>query len=485
MSNFPLSQLYIAGALRAAHANRVYDNVAPVTGQIAGQAADGGPEDMDAAIAAARRAFDQTDWPTNLALRLSCLTRLRDELRAHAKSNRARIAAETGATAMVIGGPGYDLPIAFMDWTINFAKTYPFEHMLGVTNAMGVPSQRMIVREPAGVVAAITPWNMPMQINLAKITPALAAGCTVILKAAPDTPWSAAVLGEAAAASGFPAGVFNVVTSSDKTGIGEQLVKDSRVDMVSFTGSTATGRKIMAAAAPTLKKLFLELGGKSANVILDDAPFPDALYSALFVCFHAGQGCSIPTRLLVPASRHDEAAAIVGQLFAGLQYGNPDAADQFLGPLISDSQRQRVLDYIRIGKDEGAQLITGGAADHRNGGFYVQPTVFAHVRNTMRIAQEEIFGPVVSIIPYKDDDDAVRIANDSIYGLGGSIQSADPQRAMRVAKRIRTGTLNINAANCFDADAPFGGYKQSGVGREMGKEGFEEYLQVKVIGYQA
>ena len=485
MTAFPTSQLYIDGKLRAAEGGRVYNNIAPATGKEIGQAADASAADMEAAIAAARKAFDHSDWPTNLKLRLDCLRRLQAELRKRGEDFSARVGAETGSAGMVMMGPGFHLPVEFMSWTIDAAEKYEYEHELPVSNAMGVPSRRIVVREAAGVVAAITPWNVPMQINLAKLTPALAAGCTVVLKAAPETPWTAAILGEAATAAGLPPGVLNVITSSDKVGLGEQLVRDPRVDLISFTGSTATGRKIMAAAAEGLKRVFLELGGKSANIVLDDAPFPESLYGGLTVCYHAGQGCAIATRLLVPRKRHDEAVAILKAMFEQLPYGDPSDPAQMLSPVVSETQLARVLDYIRIGKEEGAQLITGGEANPINGGYYVKPTLFANVRNDMRIAQEEIFGPVLSVIPYEDEEDAIRIANDSIYGLSGAVQSGDKARANRVARRIRTGTININSANFFGADAPFGGYKQSGVGREMGVEGFEEYLQIKTIGVEA
>jgi aldehyde dehydrogenase (NAD+) len=280
--------------------------------------------------------------------------------------------------------------------------------------------------------------------------------------------------------------VLNVITSGDKATLGERLVADPRVDVISFTGSTAVGKRIMAAAASTLKRVFLELGGKSANILLDDAKFPDALYSGLAVCYHAGQGCSIPTRMLVHRSRYAEAEALLKGIFESLPYGDPDSRDQILGPVVSQAQQARILDYIRIGREEGARLVTGGHAPTRlPHGYYVEPTLFADVDNGMRIAQEEIFGPVLVLIPFDDDDHAVRIANESAYGLAGAVHSADPARALAVARRLRAGTININTANAFDADAPFGGYKQSGIGREMGLEGFEEYLQTKTVGVPA
>lgn len=480
MSGFPLSLLYIDGELRPARNGKTYDNIAPASRQVIGQAADASAADLGLAIAAARRAFDTSPWSTDLAFRIDWMKRLQARLAEIADDHRERIIAETGATLGVSRAVGLDIPIAMMKWTIDLAQRYEYERDIGVESSMGVPSRRLVLKEAAGVVAAITPWNMPIQINLAKITAALAAGCTVVLKSAPDTPWSAAIIGEAAAAIGFPAGVLNIVTGADKASLGEQLVDDGRVDIVSFTGSTRVGKHIMAKASQTLKRVFLELGGKSANIVLDDAIFPDALYGALAVCYHAGQGCSLPTRILLPRARYDEAIGILKGLFECIPFGDPRSEEQILGPVVSQAQYDRVLYYIRIGREEGARLVTGGASEGLDG-YYIRPTLFADVDNGMRIAQEEIFGPVLVAIPHDGDDDAVRIANDSNYGLGGAVQSGDPDRAMAVARRIRTGSININGANLFGADAPFGGYKQSGIGREMGVEGFEEYLQTKTI----
>lgn len=484
MSQFPETKLYIDGELRPAEGGRTYGNLAPATEQEVGQAADASAADMEAAIAAARRAFDETDWPHDVALRVSWLEKLQAKLEEMIPAWRERISAETGATLGVVDVVGLAAPIEMMKWTINFAKNYEFERDIGIAATMGIPSRRIVVKEAAGVVGAITPWNVPVQINLAKLTPALAAGCTVVLKAAPDTPWGAMLIGEAAAEIGFPKGVINVITSNDKAALGEQLVADPRVDVISFTGSTAVGRRIMEAAAPTLKKVFLELGGKSANIVLDDAKFPDALMGAMMVCYHAGQGCSLPTRLLLPRARYDEAIEIVRQMYEALPFGNPSSTEEILGPVVSKAQFDRVSEYIRLGQEEGARLVTGGAVEDGKG-YYIRPTLFADVTNDMRIAQEEIFGPVLVAIPHDGDDDAVRIANDSAYGLGGAVQSADQERALAVARRIRTGTVNINSANAFAPDAPFGGYKQSGLGREMGREGFEEYLETKTIALEA
>ncbi|MBA3056199.1 MAG: aldehyde dehydrogenase family protein [Sphingomonadales bacterium] len=486
MAQFPTSPLYIDGKLRPAEGGRVYDVETPVNGTVVGQAADATTADVDEAIAAARRAFDETDWSTNVPARAAALRRWQDALRELADTYRPRVMAETGCTRLLTHMVQMDTPVEMMTWTINLAETYDWQRDIGVSNVFGLNSRRLVVKEPSGVVGAITPWNVPVQCSLAKSCAALAAGCTVVLKMAPDTPWSGAYLAEAAAKAGLPAGVFNVITSSEKAAPGEQIVADPRVDVISFTGSTAVGKRIMEAGAPTLKRVFLELGGKSANIVLDDAVFPEALESGLAVCMHAGQGCSITTRLLVPRSRYDEAVAILEQMFKAVPFGDPEAMDQIMGPVVSKAQYDRVLNYIEVGKQEGARLVAGGApAFTERGGYYIQPTLFADVDNAMRIAQEEIFGPVLAVIPFDDDDDAVRIANDSKYGLSGAVQSSNPDRAMAVAKRIRSGTMAINKSVYFGSDAPFGGYKQSGIGREMGLEGFEEYLQTKTIALEA
>jgi aldehyde dehydrogenase (NAD+) len=348
---------------------------------------------------------------------------------------------------------------------------------------MGNPQRRLLRREPAGVVGAITPWNVPIYLNMAKLAPALASGCTVVLKPAPDTPWCATQLGRLAAEkTDLPPGVLNVVASSDHL-LGEILTTDPRVDLVTFTGSTAVGRRIVECAAPTLKNVFLELGGKSANIVLDDAPLEAVLPGAAMTCVHGGQGCAITTRLLLPRSRYAEGLEIVKAAFEGWNYGDPTNPANLQGPQISRKQQERVLGYIEKGRKEGARvLVGGGIPSHPEKGFYVEPTLFVDVDPKATIAQEEIFGPVLCVLPYEDDDDAVRIANDSIYGLSGSVSSSSDERALAVARRIRTGTIGVNGAQWFHPDTPFGGCGQSGVGRENGVQGFEEYLETKVIG---
>lgn len=481
----PETRLFIDGELCSAASGRTYANINPVTEQEIGQVADAGREDMDRAIAAARRAFDTTDWSTNHDFRLKCLQQLQQGLRAVEAEFKQQIAAETGAPLGICGamGPQCELPISFMDYTIENLPKYKWSRDIGISEMMGGKSRRLVEKEAIGVVACVTPWNVPLQINLAKCVPALAAGCTVVLKAAPDTPWSATMLGRVVAEyTDIPAGVFNVITSKDPKTVGDQLVGDPRVDMVSFTGSTAVGKHIMARAAQTVKKVFLELGGKSANIILDDADLSTSLLTCLSVCFHAGQGCAIHTRLLVPRSRQAEVEALLPTYFGFIQYGDPSSESQIMGSLINARQRDRVLAYIEEGKAEGARLLLGGARPAQlDKGYYVEPTVFMDVTNDMTIAREEIFGPVLAVIAYDDEEDAIRIANDSDYGLSAGVWSASEERALAVARRIRAGTVNVNGGNFYGADAPFGGYKQSGVGREMGLEGFEEYLETKTI----
>jgi aldehyde dehydrogenase (NAD+) len=476
-------RLLIDGRLTEARSGARYPNISPVTERVIGTVADADLDDAAAAIAAARRAFDESGWSTDRALRHRCLTQLRDGLRAGLAELCEQVMAEVGATqAITVHGPQGKGPLEILDYYLGLMQRYRWDDELPVTRHMGVPSKRLLWREAAGVAAAITPWNIPFHINMAKVIPALAAGCTVILKAAPETPWSATFIGRIAAEhTDLPAGVLNVLTSSDRGRVGELLASDPRVDVVSFTGSTATGRRVMELAAATIKRVFLELGGKSATIVLDDADFGSALLSGFAVCYHAGQGCAIPTRLLLPRKRYAEGVEFLRAAFAQFAYGDPRGEGQIMGPLISARQRARVLEYIELGKREGARLVCGGGRPaHLPRGYYVEPTIFADVRNDMRIAQEEIFGPVLVIIAYEDDDDAVRIANDSIYGLSGAIIGST-ERALKMARRIRTGTMNVNGANFFAPDSPFGGYKQSGIGREMGVAGLEEYLQLKTV----
>ena len=478
------SRMLIDGKLVEAEGGRTFDNLNPATEEVIGPVADASAADMERAIDAARRAFDDTTWSTDRAFRKACLVQLKEALDKHKEDLRPQIVAEVGAPIALTYAIQQDSCIEDMQWDIDLIDRYEWEHELGNHEFFGMTSNRLVVREPIGVVGAITPWNFPFMLNLSKLTPALAAGCTVILKPAPDTPYSATWIGKIVAEeTDIPPGVFNVVTAKDPAEVGEVLTNSRAVDMISFTGSTAVGKRIAANAADTLKRVFLELGGKSANIVLDDANFEEALAMASMVCMHSGQGCAITTRLLLPRSRYDEGVDIIKRSFESFAYGDPKDAGNMAGPLINARQYERVLGLIEKGKEEGATcLVGGGPATQFDKGYFVQPTLFVDVDPDSTIAQQEIFGPVLSVIPYDDDDDAVRIANNSRYGLSGSVNGGSLDRALGVARRIRTGTISVNGGQWFGPDSPFGGYKESGMGREHGVQGFEEYLETKTVG---
>ncbi|WP_067895617.1 aldehyde dehydrogenase [Nocardia vaccinii] len=461
----------------------VFATINPATEEVLGHAADASPEDMDAAIAAARAAFDDTDWSRDHAFRAHCVRQLRDAMRAHIEELREITIAEVGAPVMLTSGPQLEGPVGDLSFAADLAESFSWTTDLGIGETMGISSRRTIRREAVGVVGAITPWNFPHQINLAKIGPALAAGNTVVLKPAPDTPWCAAVLGKLVVEhTDIPAGVLNIVTSQDHS-LGARLVEDPRVDMITFTGSTDTGRAVMSGAAATLKRTFLELGGKSASIVLDDADIAGAAsFTAFSVAVHAGQGCALTTRLVVPRASYDDAVAAAAKAMAGLGAGDPTNPGTICGPLISARQRERVQGYLDSALREGGRFATGGGrpAD-RDRGFFIEPTVIAGLDNTATVAQEEIFGPVLVVIAHDGDQDAVRIANESPYGLSGAIWGTDQERIERAVAGVRTGTLGVNGGQWYNADAPFGGYKQSGIGREMGVAGFEEYLETKLV----
>ncbi len=482
----PETRNLIDGELVPASSGAEFENVNPATEQVIGTCADGTKEDMSAAIAAARRAFDEGDWSVDPALRSRCLQQLSAALAEEKEQLRSIVVHEAGApvsTTAMMQVDYYD--DAFSYWA-ELAASYAYEQPMAELPVMGQPVQRLLRREAVGVVGAITPWNVPLYLNLAKLGPALASGSTVVLKPAPDTPWSATQLGRLIREkTDIPPGVVNVVASSDHR-LGELLTTDPRIDLVTFTGSTATGRRVTECAAGSVKKVLLELGGKSAHIVLDDAPLEAVLGAAAFVCIHGGQGCAITTRLLLPRSRYERGLELVRAAFERWSYGDPTDPANLQGPQISQRQQQRVLAYIEKGVQEGARLLTGGGVPaHLPKGYYVEPTLFADVDPDSTIAQEEIFGPVLCAIPYEDDDDAVRIANRSSYGLSGAVSSASQERALGVARRVRTGTLSVNGAQWFHIDTPFGGYRQSGLGRENGVAGFEEYLETKVISLPA
>ncbi|MEQ8841867.1 MAG: aldehyde dehydrogenase family protein [Acidimicrobiales bacterium] len=483
------SKLLIGGRLVDAEGGATFDNINPATEEVIGQIADGSRADMEAAVAAAREAFDTTDWSTDHAFRKKCLGQLQAAIESEQEEFRQDLIAEVGCPLLLTYGPQLDAPLReALAWPAEMIDEFEWKRSIGPKDAMGVgyETAREVWKEAIGVVGVIVPWNFPIEITLNKLGPVLAMGNTCVLKPAPDTSATALRLGRLIAEkTDIPAGVVNIVSSQDHL-TGEVLTTSPDVDLVAFTGSSATGRRIMEAASATLKPVFLELGGKSANIYLDDVDLEATLASAVTSCMHGGQGCAIPTRLLVPRNRYDEAVAVAKASFEGWNYGDPTDANNLQGPQVSKKQQERVLDYIEKGKAEGARVVTGGGIPaHLEKGFYVEPTLFADVDNSMTIAQEEIFGPVICMIPYDDDEDAVRIANDSTFGLSGNIFSGDLERAKAMAARIRVGTLGINGGVWYGADAPFGGYKGSGIGRQCGIEGLEIFTETKTVGWPA
>ncbi|WP_432829077.1 aldehyde dehydrogenase family protein [Dactylosporangium sp. CA-092794] len=467
-------RMLIDGKLVEAGSGRRFPNIDPATEEVLGYTADGTAEDTDAAIAAARRAFDETDWSTNHAFRRHCLEQLTEAVTAAMEDIRRIDVAEIG------------FPVSSLKMTIDpnlprfgemaaLAGSYDYEQPL--PDGAGI-----LQREAVGVVAAVLTWNCGFMLWSTKVLPALAAGNTVVVRPAPETPWGSTFIGRLIAErTDIPAGVVNIVTSSDPA-VAVQLTQDARVDMVSFTGSTAVGRQIMAQASGTIKKVLLELGGKSANIVLDDGDLRSAVSMSVGLsCAVSGEACGMLSRLLLPRSRYEEGIELAAGMIGAVEPGDPWDPATVQGPQITAAHRDRVLGLIERAKEEGARLVVGGGAADLERGFYVRQTLFADVDPDSTIAQQEVFGPVLVVIPYEDDDDAVRIANNSIFGLFGAVFSADEDRALSVARRMRTGSVMVNGASVF-GHAPFGGYKQSGLGREVGTWGFEEFLEMKGIG---
>jgi acyl-CoA reductase-like NAD-dependent aldehyde dehydrogenase len=464
-------KVYIDGAWVPSAGSGSIEVVNASTEQVMGHIPDGTPADVDAAVAAAKRAFETWGF-TPREERAKYIQRLAEELGARSQEIAGVISGEVGMPILLANLVQAGLPAGNMAKYAEMLDDFPFEQQIG---------HSLIVREPIGVVGAITPWNYPLHQIVAKVAPALAAGCTVVLKPSEVAPLNAFILAEIVDSVGLPPGVFNLVSGTGPV-VGEAIASHPDIDMVSFTGSTRAGKRVSELASQTVKRVALELGGKSANIILDDADFAEVIPKSVFACYlNSGQTCSAHTRMLVPRDKHDEIVEIARAAAETVTVG-PAESDARLGPLISATQRDRVRSYIQKGIDEGATLVTGGteAPDGLDTGYFVRPTVFADVRSDMTIAQEEIFGPVLSILPYDDEDDAVRIANDSVYGLAGGVWSGDPERAQRVARRMRTGQVDINGGG-FNIEAPFGGYKQSGNGRELGTHGLDEFLEVKSL----
>lgn len=465
-------ELFIGGAWVAPSSTDVIEVLDSATEQVIGTVPRGRQDDVDAAVDAAGAALDS--WAsTPAAERAKMLRSVAEHMLRSAEAVASDIAGEVGTPIGLAQALQVERALEIFAGFADVAESYAFTHEAG-------PS--LVVREPAGVVAAISPWNFPLLLALNKVGAALAAGCTVVLKPAEQAPFSLFHFADACAAVGLPAGVFNLVTGYGKEA-GEPLAAHPDVDMVSFTGSTAVGKRLMVVASERVKRVGMELGGKSACVVLDDADLTEALTAAVEQAFmNSGQICFAWSRIVVPRARLAEAEAVLARLVEAQVVGDPRDPATTVGPLVSERQRDRVEEYLRIGVEEGAKLVAGGPADSdgQGAGYYVRPTIFSEVESSMRIAQEEIFGPVLAVIPHDGDDDAVRIANDTVYGLHGAVFSADHDRAMAVAGRMRTGVVDINGAK-LNIHAPFGGYKQSGLGRELGVQGMEEYLETKSI----
>jgi aldehyde dehydrogenase (NAD+) len=485
----PRFRLYIDGAWSEASSGATYDLVNPATESVIAQAANASRADLERAITAARRAFDDGPWRrTTPRDRARILQRLIDGLERRKEELRTWLVTSAGAEH-ITHPIQLDTPLALLGRYAELATSFDFEEMLPAVvsqTPMGSHvSNAMAYHQPVGVCGLIPTWNFPFFVTAQKIGPAIATGCTMVIKPSPYVPIIDLLIAEVLEECDLPRGVVNVITG-ESPDLGAALVESPRIDKISYTGSVATGKRIMAAAAPTLKRVHLELGGKSAAIVLDDANLDlVAPYTAGPSFFHAGQGCAMCTRVLVPAAKQEALVdRLVGFVNGFVKVGDPADPSVMLGPVIREERRQKIEEYVASGTAEGARLASGGGrpADLPKG-YFLQPTIFAEVRNDMRIAREEIFGPVLSVLPFADEADAVRIANESTYGLGGAIYTTDVARGLELAKRIRTGTLNINGAVNL-LHTPFGGFKESGLGREGGRWGILEYTEVQAIAWK-
>ena len=472
---YDLSKFYIDGTWVEARSRRELDVINPATEEVIGKVALGTPEDVDAAVAAARRAFEtysQTSREERLALLGSILT----AYQARFADVCTAISDEMGAPMKLCNQAQAAVGLAHTMTMLKILETFEFEEDIGTTR---------LLKEPAGVIGMITPWNWPVNQIICKVIPALAAGCTMVLKPSEIAPVSASLLAEVLHAAGVPKGVFNMV-HGDGPGVGEAIARHPGIDVVSFTGSTRAGVQVAKLAADSVKRVAQELGGKSANIILEGADITKAVTGGVMqMMMNSGQSCNAPSRMLVPAARYEQAVQIAKGVAEKIVVGDPRSETTTMGPLANKNQYEKVLKLISRGVEEGAAVVTGGAGRPQglDKGYYVRPTIFANVRNEMTIAREEIFGPVLVMIPYETEEEAVRIANDTPYGLSGYVFGGSVEHARRVAARLRTGMVHVNGAS-VDFAAPFGGYRQSGNGREWGAKGLEEFLETKaVMGY--
>jgi aldehyde dehydrogenase (NAD+) len=481
------SRLFIDGTWVDAVSDESLDVINPATEEVIAQVPQASVADIDRAVGAARRAFEEGPWPgMSPRARSEHLVRFVQTIIDRREELVELIIAEAGAARSIAGALQFDTGLKFASWFAERTATFPFEESLPVQSGPRGLGQGVILKEPVGVVAAITAFNYPLYLNLAKVVPALATGNAVVLKPSPYTPLEAFVLGEIADAAGLPPGVLNVVTGD--VAASEHLTTHAGVDMVSFTGSDVVGKRIMGQAAEGLKKVVLELGGKSPNIVFAGSNLDTFAASAAYAfTIHCGQGCALPTRIMAERSVYDDVVEKLAAALAKISVGDPTDASTGMGPLIREAQRERVERYVATGTAEGARLAFGGGRpSDLTRGFFVEPTLFADVDNSMTVAQEEIFGPVGVVIPFEGEDEAVRIANDSRYGLAAMIWHPKPTRAFELAKRVRAGTVTINGGGGGPSPwAPFGGYKQSGIGREFGDYGMLEFTQLKAVSWSA
>jgi aldehyde dehydrogenase (NAD+) len=472
------STLFIDGAWATPAGSETIEVVSPHTEEVVARVPEGTPADIEAAVDAARRAFDDGPWPRMSPEERIEVVQSFSNLYAGKLGEMAEvITTEMGSPTSFSNLAQSPAPWMMIESFINIAKAFPWEE----TRPGALGSDVIVRREPVGVVAAIPPWNVPQFTTISKLAPALLAGCTVVLKPAPETPLDSYLMAELLQEAGVPAGVVNIVAAGRE--VGEHLVAHRGIDKVAFTGSTAAGRKIAAVCGEQLKRVSLELGGKSAAIVLDDADLVATMDGLRFTALmNSGQACVAQTRILASRAKYDEVVEALAETVRSMPVGDPADAATEIGPMVAQRQQERVEKYIALGQEEGARVVVGGNGmpEGLTRGWYVRPTVFADVDNSMRIAQEEIFGPVLSVIAYDDVDDAVRIANDSDYGLAGTVWTADQEAGLDVARRVRAGTYGVNTYT-MDFAAPFGGYKSSGVGREFGPEGLAQYTELKTI----